>query len=50
MMKEAVVAYFEILTRRLPGGTEEVTKSFSQDSRCPRRDSIQSRIEYKSQA
>jgi hypothetical protein len=32
MWKEAVVAYFKVLSRHSPGGTEENTKTLSQDS------------------
>jgi len=32
MWKETIVAYFKVLSRHLPGGTEESHKNFSQDS------------------
>jgi hypothetical protein len=35
MWKKAVVAYFKVLSRHSPGGTEENHEILSQDSRCP---------------
>jgi hypothetical protein len=35
--KEAVVAYFKVLSRHLPGGTEKTHKNHSQDSLSPGR-------------
>jgi hypothetical protein len=44
--KEAVVAYFKVLSGYFPGGTEETTKSLSQDSRSAYRDLILEPPEY----
>jgi hypothetical protein len=41
MWKEAVVAYLEVLSMHLPGGTKESTKPIRQDNRCCSRDSNQ---------
>jgi hypothetical protein len=38
MKKEAVVAYFKVLPRHLPEGTETTTKNLSRYSRSPGRD------------
>jgi hypothetical protein len=38
MRKEAVVAWFKVLSRHLPGRTEENHKNLSQDSWFPGRD------------
>jgi cobalamin-dependent methionine synthase I len=33
-LKEAAVAYLEVITHHLSGGTEKVTKSFGQGNLC----------------
>jgi hypothetical protein len=37
MLKEALVAYFKVLPRRLPGRTKENHENLYQDSRFPGR-------------
>jgi hypothetical protein len=44
--KEAVVALFKVLFRHWAWGTEESIENFSQDSRCPDRDSKRASPEY----
>jgi hypothetical protein len=54
MLKETVVAYFKVLSRYLPGGTEEnqnlrktkTKKGLSKDSRSRRRDLNKKPLEY----
>jgi hypothetical protein len=43
---EAIVAYFKVLSRHLPGGTEENHGNLSQDSRSPGRDLNSEPSEY----
>jgi hypothetical protein len=38
MWKEAVVAFLKVLSRHLPGGTEENDENLSQNCRSPGRD------------
>jgi hypothetical protein len=40
----------EVLSWHLPGGTDETTKSLSQDDRCPGRDSNRKSTEHESRA
>jgi hypothetical protein len=47
---EAVVSWFEALSRLLPAGTEETPKNFSQNSQSPGIYSKHSSLEYKLKA
>jgi hypothetical protein len=49
MWKEAAASQFDILDWHLPGGIEEDHGNFSQDSRCPGRDSNPASPGYKSE-
>jgi hypothetical protein len=49
-MKEVLVAYFNILSRHLPRGTEENHENLRIASQYPSRDSNMAPLEYKPEA
>jgi hypothetical protein len=48
-LEESRRSLIEVLSRYLPGGTEENREKLCQDSRCPDRDSNRALPEYKSE-